>query len=159
MISAARDTEFAQNAVRDMVGVYNDLLDSAAGSNRLTNDLTGVLRTYGSSLERLGISQNADGRLEINEARFSAAAENGDMERFFTGSINGGNYGFTGRLSQIARNAEWNTPMYLNNNNFIEAMPQPQSNPFNFHQSMNGFGYYMSGAYNNISGYLFDLYA
>ena len=158
-ISAERDTGYAQDAVRNMVNVYNDLMASAGGSNRLTNDLTSAFRTYAPSLERLGISANADGTLEIDEARFSAAVENGNMERFFTGSINGGSYGFTGRLSQIARNAEWNTPMYLNNSNFMEAAQLPRSTPFGFGQNANSFGYYMNGTYNNISGYLFDLYA
>lgn len=161
-VFAAKDTAYARDAVKAVASDYNGMLLLAQGQSRkLSNDLKSAVKAYAPSLERIGISAGQDGTLQIDDKKLGQAAENGDLQNFFTGSAQGGSYGFSGRISQISRNAEWNTPMYLNNS-ASNVLSMPRSNPYGYGQGSGSALYsnqYRSGAYNSISGYLFDLYA
>jgi hypothetical protein len=109
-VSAERDAAAQAGAMRDIVGGINDLLSAAENgpaNNRLQTELNSLLRSYGTSLERAGISADEDGRLQIDEERLTAAAENGTLSALMNNPITG-SYGFTNNLNRIAANASGN---------------------------------------------------
>jgi hypothetical protein len=122
-ITAERDAEAQTDAMRDIVGGINDLLDAAErgpANNRLQTELNSLLRSYGPSLERAGISEDRNGRLQIDEERLSIAAENGTLSALMNNPV-AGNYGFTNNLNRIATNASGNT-------RYANAVTGPTSN-------------------------------
>jgi len=107
-ISLGQNRTLMQSSVRQVVTQFNALLDAALDNEAdrvtrlLIRDMQGAARVGRRSFEEIGIRINAEGRLSIDEARLSAAAENGSLERFFVGTNGRQPNGFIGRLSRIA---------------------------------------------------------
>ncbi len=98
------------NAARSFVNGFNELYDTARdyddlGSLQLQSKLVGLVAAYSSSLERIGISTDENGYLKIDEDKMKKAADNGDLEKFFTNDA-GANYGFVNRVDRIASQVE-----------------------------------------------------
>ncbi len=110
-ITFGEDNTKAINATRDFVNKFNDFADTAYGLNdsgalSLAKKLQSAVRTYSSSLSKIGISMNKSGYLEIDEDKMKKAAENGDLAKFF-GQDSKSNIasGFSRRIETIAANA------------------------------------------------------
>jgi flagellar hook-associated protein 2 len=165
-VTAERDTQAQTDAMRELVGGINDLLDAAQNgpaNNRLQTELGNLLRSYGPSLERAGIGADDNGRLQIDEGRLSAAAENGTLSALMNSPVTG-NYGFTNNLNRIAENASGNT-RYANavtgptSNNASSGGPSNWSamwqNAMNsYRQNTNNYAYMF-----NSPGAIMNLYA
>ena len=118
-INMGRDTIVQQNAFRDMVNTFNSLVDAARAAGNgsaLASELGGIVRNFSSQLERIGISLNAEGRMQIDETRMAAAAESGELEAF----ANRDGFNFMTRLGRAAESASRNA-----------ASHAPQSTGFN----------------------------
>ncbi|MCL2221178.1 MAG: hypothetical protein FWC20_03475 [Oscillospiraceae bacterium] len=138
-VEMGRDTTTQQNAFRHMVNSFNYLVGAArnAGSrgSALASELGGIVRQFASQLESIGISLNAEGRMQIDEERMAAAAESGELEDFAR-SREGFNV-----LSRIGRTAD---NVSANPSGFAD--PQPDSG----FGGMDGFepGGFMGGGVN-----------
>jgi hypothetical protein len=100
-----------------------------------------LLRSYGSSLERAGISADRNGRLQIDEERLSIAAENGTLSALMNNPATG-SYGFTNNLNRIATNAAGNTQ-------YANAVTGPVSNNTSSGSSSNNWSTMWQNAMNN----------
>lgn len=132
-ITLARDLTGQQNAFRSMVNAFNDLMEVAqdSGAGRLGRELTGLARSFGSSLNRVGITMNRDGFMQINEDRMRAAAESGELERFAARSDNNSNFGFVNRLARTAGNVSRNPGAFVQNDtNFSNSWFNPSPAQF-----------------------------
>ena len=105
------------NAFRHMVNAFNDLADAARSSPRLQQQLSQFARSHGASLNRLGVSVNSSGRMQIDEDRMERAAERGDLESFVNRDRVGGNSGFFNRLNRIATDAARNPGNFVMDDN------------------------------------------
>jgi len=106
-IEMGRDTITQQNAFRHMVNSFNELVSAASSASRggsLSSELGGIVRNFSSQLERIGISLNSEGRMQIDEARMAAAAESGELENF----ANRDGFNFMSRLTRTADNVSGN---------------------------------------------------
>lgn len=100
---ASAKGEDAIAALKDMAGAYNNLIDAAGqgGGSRTSQELASIGKTYARTFARMGISISSKGKMEIDEKKLSAAAEDGSLNKIFSGATNG-NYGIAGRLSRAA---------------------------------------------------------
>jgi len=120
-ITRERDELGQINAIRNMVNLFNDLVevaqDNRAGANggRLERDLRSMIHTSQSQLARVGITTNAHGFLDINEERMREAAASGALETF--AQPGGAQSGFLGRVERMADRVGRNAP------NFVGATP------------------------------------
>jgi len=106
-VEMGRDIVTQQNAFRHMVNSFNDLVEAARNAGAggaLANELGGIVRNFSSQLERIGISLNSEGRMQIDEARMAAAAESGELESF----ANRDGFNFMSRLGRTAQNVSGN---------------------------------------------------
>jgi len=116
-VTPTRDTIGQINDFRHMVNSFNDLVEAArdgAGGSRLERDLSRVARSFSASLDRIGITINREGFMDINEDRMRAAAERGDLERFARDSTSS-NLGFVNRLAQTASDVRRNPGAFVDN--------------------------------------------
>jgi flagellar capping protein FliD len=116
--AAGAGGETAADAVKNVVGGVNKLLSAVyenvgKGSERLFDDVVSAVRTYAPALDRVGVSMASDGRLKIDEAKLKGAAESGEIDKFLT-KTSSSNYGFTSKLTKVARNIESNPSYYTN---------------------------------------------
>ena len=108
-----------QNAMRSLVNQFNKLMDAAkenindAGASRLFDNLVGVGKTYSLALNRVGISFNKDGFMEIDAKKMEAAAQSGELEQFISSGSGNRSYGFANRLDRIASAIDSNPTSYL----------------------------------------------
>jgi flagellar hook-associated protein 2 len=113
-VSAGRDTAAVNNAVRDMVNNFNQLREASLNhsgdrnAQRLQQQLDNVSRAFGNTLSSIGITQNQNGYLQINQEQLATAIDNGAAERAL-----GEGSSVTQRLNQIARTADTNPNQYL----------------------------------------------
>ena len=129
-VTLDRDLTGQQNAFRSMVNAFNDLMEVAqdSGGGRLGRELTGLARSFASSLNRVGITMNRDGFMQINEERMRTAAESGELERFAARSDNNSNSGFVNRFARTASNVSRNPGAFVQNdtnfsNNWFNPSP------------------------------------
>jgi len=111
-VQMGRDIVTQQNAFRHMVNSFNDLVDSARNAGRgsaLANELGGIVRNFSSQLERIGISLNSEGRMQIDEARMASAAESGELEEFARRD----GFNFMSRLGRTASNVSGNPAAHV----------------------------------------------
>jgi hypothetical protein len=111
-LEMARDEAAQVSAFRDMADSFNGLLQAARDAGRggaLERDLGMLARSFGSDLERVGITFGQDGFMRLDEGRMAAAAGNGDLERFATR----GGTGFMSRLSRLAETAARNPVPFI----------------------------------------------
>lgn len=112
------DADSALKSVKNLVDSYNKLYETAVNNSGdskaygLFTQMVGVCKTYSSSLAKVGIGFDKNGRMTIDESKVLAAAEDGSLERFFTENKNS-NYGFTNRMSQLADRVNKNTGSYV----------------------------------------------
>ena len=143
-----KDLGYAKKSVENLVKSYNDLyVESVKRSNdskaqNLAVKMINISKTYSSSLSKIGIGFDYDGKMTIDEAKFNEALENGSVERFFTEN-SGKNYGFTNTLSRLADNVSRNTGNYVSKSEFYNKLTE------NFAYSSFGnmiqYGYYGAG--------------
>ena len=137
-VAMERDTTTQQNAFRHMVNSFNYLVEAARSAGgrggALASELGAVVRQFSSQLERIGISLNSEGRMQINEERMAAAAESGELEEFAT-SREG--FNFMSRLGRVSDNVS------ANPSGFADAPPSTGT-------GMDGFdpGGFMGGGVN-----------
>ena len=114
-VSTKKDVDGISNAVRDMVNQFNSLLKTAKdysgdrGANDLRQRLDTIGSSYASSLKNIGITRSKDGYLEVDSKKLTDAFENGSAERF----LGNDSYGFTQRLSQLAKQADSDPNRFL----------------------------------------------
>jgi len=107
-----------QNSVRNVVNMYNSLLEAAhvnsadRNTRNLIRELQNAARFSRRDLERVGIRIERDGTLSINERVFNEATENGALERFFRGN-NGRPNDFVARLTRISESVASNPMRYV----------------------------------------------
>lgn len=137
------------NAARELVNAFNGLADTAysnsdAGAERLGNRLQSIARSYGSSLNKIGVSMNAKGYLTIDEDKMKKASENGDLDNFFkVNNKEGLSYGFTNRLENVAKKAYDDPTDYLSSS----AKAEVNSSDSSYYRSVS------PASYNYISAY------
>lgn len=110
-VSMQTDSTAATKAVNEFVksynALYNAVKDSAMSgdqrSSRLFDQMLATNTTYSSQLTDAGITFNGDGEMVVNETLLKDALQDGSLENLFKTT---GNYGFTGRLQQIATSAQ-----------------------------------------------------
>jgi hypothetical protein len=118
-VNFERNTTEGINAVRELVNSFNYLYEQAHKNNNnnrsamLLNQLSSHAQTYIKQLHELGISRNDQGFLTIDEDRMKTAAEGGSLERFFLSDSGASSYGFTSRLTQIAKTVNDNPLRYV----------------------------------------------
>jgi len=111
-VEMGRDIIAQQNAFRHMVNTFNDLVRAANDAGRgsaLASELGGIVRSFSSRLERIGISLNSEGRMQIDEARMAAAAESGELERF----ANRDGFNFMSRLTRASEGVSRNPAAFV----------------------------------------------
>ncbi|MCL2227820.1 MAG: hypothetical protein FWB97_09400 [Oscillospiraceae bacterium] len=122
-VDMGRDVISQQNAFRHMVNTFNDLVSTARDAGRtdsnLQNELAGIVRSSASALERIGISLNQNGRMQIDEARMAAAAESGELERF-ADSREG--FNFMSRLNRTAESVGRNPAAHADTSQEMSVM-------------------------------------
>jgi flagellar hook-associated protein 2 len=121
-VNMVRDTQGQFDSIRDMVSSFNSFIRVArentngARPNRLEQQLMGLSSAYAAGLNRVGITANRDGTLQVDERRLRAAAEDGSLARFVGDGAGGaGNTGFINRLERTVDNAIRNPGTLLNN--------------------------------------------
>ena len=128
------------NELRNFVNQFNDLMDAArAGgtrNTRLERDLRGFAEAQAGALERVGITLNREGFMQIDQDRMQAAAESGQLERLASG-------GTLNRVGRIADNVANNPTAFIeadrnsgNNNNSNSFGFDPGNFSLSGHQSM-----------------------
>jgi len=128
-ISTTGDTEYAKNAVQDMVKNYNDLYSAAVQNvndpkaQSLASRLVNTSKTYSGALANIGIGFDSDGRMTVDAKRLDQAASDGKLEKFFTEN-SGKNYGFTNQLSKISNNVSQNTSNYVSSSQFGNSLTE-----------------------------------
>jgi flagellar capping protein FliD len=132
-IGAARDSTAINNAVRDLVNNFNQLREAAVNNNSdrgaqsLQQRLDSLSRAFSNTLSGIGITQNQNGYLQINEERLSAAIENGSVERAL-----GSDSSFTQNLSRVARAADTNPSSFVSRQSRDNINQQPTVNDNDF---------------------------
>jgi hypothetical protein len=99
-VNLSRDEDKQINAFRDVVNSYNNVMRNADG--RAKDALSNVMRSYSSTLSRLGVTTDRNGLLQINEDRLKSATGRRELERFLTDGLRS-NFGFLNRLSRTAQ--------------------------------------------------------
>lgn len=139
-VSVDTDPKSAINEVREMVNSFNGLLATAEdnkkdrGAARLLNQLKGMSTSYSASLERIGISVSSDGYLSIDSDKMEKAAENGNLEKFFTQNGNS-NYGFANKLSRVAESVSSNPVDYVSSSQLQSSQSASSSGSINYLQT------------------------
>jgi len=123
-IEVGRDDARQINAFRHMVNSFNDMVEAARDSagfsgSRLERELSGLARSFSSSLNRVGISTNSSGFMSIDEDRMRRAAERGELESFASRDRVGGNSGFMNRLTNTADRVSRNPAQFMRMDNNI----------------------------------------
>ncbi len=137
-VSFGKSTLDTINSARELVNVFNGFANAAysssdSGAEKLGNRLQSIAKTYGASLERIGVSLTAKGYLEIDEDKMAEAADNGELDKFFeSNGKNGLSYGFVNRLENLANKA-YNDPT-----SFLSSSAKAEVN------SSSGNSYYSS---------------
>jgi flagellar capping protein FliD len=134
-ITAAQDSNAINNAIRSMVNSFNQLREAAVNNNgdrgaqRLQQRLDNTSMAFITGLNRIGISYNNNGYLQINEERLASSITDGSAER-----VLGSSGGFTRSLNQTARTADTNPNSFISrqsregtngipmNENFFESI-------------------------------------
>ena len=84
-ITMGRDDNVQFNTIRDMAGLFNDLIafgkDSEHG-DYIVQELSAIAQESSSILSRIGISLDQDGFMRIDEDKLRAASSNGMLEQF-----------------------------------------------------------------------------
>jgi flagellar hook-associated protein 2 len=116
-ITYSKNTTGGINAARELVNSYNALYSAAkkyddTGSLQLQSKMVSLDSTYAASLERIGITTNSQGYLEIDEDKMKEAADDGTLEKFFNND-KGKNYGFVNRLEQLSESISSDPSKYL----------------------------------------------
>jgi len=135
-VTMGRDVITQQNAFREMVNSFNDLVRTAGDAGRgstLQNDLSNIARNFGTQLGRIGISINSEGFMRIDEARMAAAAESGELERF--ASRDGTN--FMSRLNRTAESVSRNPAQFVQDTETSNAWNNMSNNPTDFMSAFN----------------------
>ena len=151
-ISQGMDTDYAKNAVKDLVAGYNDIYVEALKNSSdpkaegLAMKMLNTSKLYLSSLSSIGVGFDKDGKMTIDDEQFSKAADNGKLEKFFMDN-SGRNFGFTYQLGKIADDVTRNTSKYVTKSIFGNNLME------NF--SYSGTGSLQSYNYTN-TGWLFD---
>jgi len=133
-ITYSRNDLSSINAVRELVNNYNALLNTAkkytdTGAQRLESQLIGAANTYSYDLNKIGISTNEKGYLEIDEDKMAKSAESGELAKFFGASSNN-NYsssGFVNRISTIAESVNNDPTQYLSEQGKMQLKNQNNS--------------------------------
>jgi hypothetical protein len=118
-VTMERDVTGQQNALRNMVNLFNDLVEAAQdnrnGQNggRLERELRSMINTSSSALARVGITMNNSGFLDIDADRMREAAQNGDLERFAQPGGVRSNSGFLNRMERMADRVGRNATNYV----------------------------------------------
>jgi len=113
-VTAKKDIEGVSKVVRDITDNFNGLLKTARssgdrGAQALRQRLDSIAGSYASSLRNIGITRGKDGMLEVDDKKLRKAFEEGSAERY----LGDNSYGFTQRLSQIAKQADGNPGQFL----------------------------------------------
>ncbi|MDL2225850.1 hypothetical protein LJC20_06650 [Eubacteriales bacterium OttesenSCG-928-M02] len=123
-VSTGVDKKQAINKVKELAESYNKVYNAALGNaaddpkaNRLFTKMLNNTQTYMSSLNRVGIEFDADGRMKVNEEKMNAAVEDGTLESFFTEDSRR-NYGFGNQLDRLATDVSLNTSNYVSQSAF-----------------------------------------
>lgn len=160
-ISFEKNDTNAVNATRKLVNNFNELMDTAEnyndkGAKKLLNQLKSVLSTYSKGLEKIGITKNKDGYLQIDEDKMKSAAEKGELSKFFGADKKGTeNYGFAYRLNSIAKTANNDPTNYLSSTG--ENTLNSQSNNFLSYNNSYPSQNYINSYYRfSTMGLLFD---
>ncbi|MCL2188355.1 MAG: hypothetical protein FWC16_07590 [Defluviitaleaceae bacterium] len=153
-VTMARDEVGQINAVRNMVNLFNDLVevaqDNRSGQNggRLERELRSMINSNASAFARVGITMNQHGFLDIDEERMRNAAASGDLENFAAPGGARTNAGMFNRMERMADRVGRNASNYVG---------VQQGNPMNNFDMTN-----MSANWNNQfnswmnAGMLFD---
>ena len=116
-VTTGRDETGQINAFRHMVNSFNGLMEAArevGRGSRMERELNQISRSSSAALNRIGISIDSEGFMDIDEERMREAAERGDLERFASRDNVGGRQGFTNRLTGLADSAARNPGAYMN---------------------------------------------
>lgn len=114
-VTAKKDITGITNAIYDVVNNFNGLRETAKdygndqGAQSLLQRMDNLASSYSSSLEKLGITRNKDGYLEIDTKKLTKAFEDGSAERY----LGDNNAGFTQRLSQLAKTVDSDPNRYV----------------------------------------------
>ena len=106
-------------AVRDLVGSFNDMFSAAAArtndprSQNLASRMLNVVSANSRALSEIGIGVNANGNLTIDSSRLNQSAESGRLAEFFSGGNRGSNFG--NQLSRIAESVTRNPASFVTN--------------------------------------------
>jgi hypothetical protein len=139
--AAGAGGEKSADKIKEIVGGVNNMLSAVyenvgKGSERLFDDIVGAVRTYATSLDRLGVSMGSEGLLKIDEDKLKSASENGEID-MFVNKTSSSNYGFMSKMSKVVSNIETNPSYYANVNASATAV--------------NNTGYYGNQSYNAFS--------
>lgn len=121
-ISEKRNVSGISNAVQDMIGGYNKLLETAKSNNNdrgaksIENQLSNVWRSNSVTLKNIGIEQDKNGYLTIDEKKLSTAIDDGSAEKALKGSGSYTSTGFIQKVGQIANDVDRNANMYVSSN-------------------------------------------
>jgi flagellar hook-associated protein 2 len=113
-VKADRDTAEASNSIRELVNGFNDMRKAAVdfngdrGAQSLQQRLDTLASAYKYSLNRVGVSTDKDGYLQIDQKKLDEAVSNGRTESVF-----GESSGFTRSLSTVADTARNNPSRYV----------------------------------------------
>ena len=153
-ISSGKDLSYVKSAIEGLVKNYNDLYVEAAQktndpkAQNLATKMINTSKTYLGSLSNIGIGFDGDGKMTLDTKKLDAAAENGNLEKFFTEN-SGKNYGYTNQISKLADNVTRNTSNYVSRSTFGNEL-------------FENFAYSGSGnllQYNSMSsGWIFDYF-
>jgi hypothetical protein len=115
-----------------MVNNFNQLRETAVnnsssdrGAQNLQSRLDNISQAFGTSLARVGITQNDHGYWQINQERLASAISDGTAE-----NVLGGNATITQRVNQVARAADENTNSFIARENRTPANNAPNENFF-----------------------------
>ncbi|MCL2222122.1 MAG: flagellar filament capping protein FliD [Oscillospiraceae bacterium] len=106
-------------AVRDLVGSFNDMFSAAAArtndprAQNLASRMLNVVSANSRALSEIGIGVNANGNLTIDSNRLNQSAEDGRLAEFFSGGNRGSNFG--NQLSRIAESVTRNPASFVTN--------------------------------------------
>lgn len=162
-LNEGKDLKAQTDAVNSVVDGFNNLLSAAKSgpqNNRLLNDLNIARNSYSSSLEKIGITSDKDGKLQINAEKLGKAAEDGTLGSFFAPK-NGANYGFTSRLTRITENVSGNVSAYNYSSNAATSGSNQSKNQNVLQNAINSYKQNMNNyAYSyNAPGVLYNRYA
>lgn len=110
-IGYKNDDKAAINSIRELVNGFNMLTEAAkdqessgnASAGKLADKLSQLAQTYDNSLEKIGITKNSAGYLEIDEKKMNEAAENGEIKNFIQEDEKITSIGFANKLDSLAK--------------------------------------------------------